>query len=44
MKTAKDYYIDGQNTQLIYFFLNFHWGREMPKRVVANPAVGKHQR
>ena len=25
---AKDYYIDGENTQLIYLFLNFNWGRE----------------
>ena len=26
---SKDYYIDGQNTRLIVFFLNFHWGREV---------------
>ena len=25
---GKDYYIDGQNTQLIYFLLNFNLGRE----------------
>ena len=25
----KDYYIDGQNTQLIFFSKNVHWGREV---------------
>ena len=25
---CKDYYIDGQNTQLIFFWKNVHWGRE----------------
>ena len=29
MNLAKDYYIDGQDTQLIFFWKNVHWGREV---------------